>query len=466
MTRRALSPSAIVTVSSLAPILGLVALVALVAPPASASGFATTRFGGEHGNVTESNPTALYYNPAGIAFSEGTHLFAEGQLAIRHNTYEHTAAKNDVAEPAGAAGANNGKASLTNVFGAPTLGATTKFGNLAVGAGLFVPFGGRVSWNPNEAFRNDARYPLAVDGVQRWHGIDGAVTYLYATLGVAYKFGRFSVGLSGNLIFSNLKLNQAKGLVNGDDDVDAEARSAIDVKATTGSFALGGMFEAIENVLYIGASYQAAPGSKQHGTLTLTQGDATLVRAVDFRQGMPDIVRLGARYRPVPDWELRLFGDFTRWSRLEQQCISLEGQACGVKRNGSAEDGTGTVNALYRGWSDTLGIRVGVSHWFSPRVELYVGAGVETSAVPDATLEPMLYDATTVSTALGGRFEIFERLYLGASYTHIQYLPRDNTGKSILADPAVDPITRRVDGSGKYGSFVGVGTLNVEYRFR
>jgi hypothetical protein len=77
----------------------------------------------------------------------------------------------------------------------------------------------------------------------------------------------------------------------------------------------------------------------------------------------------------------------------------------------------------------------------------------------------MLFDSNTLSGALGGRFELMERLWLGVSYTHLQYFSRDNTGKSILADPSVDPITRRVDGGGKYTSFVGVGSLSLEKQF-
>lgn len=34
---------------------------------AGATGLAVARFGGEHGNVTEGNPTALYFNPWAIA---------------------------------------------------------------------------------------------------------------------------------------------------------------------------------------------------------------------------------------------------------------------------------------------------------------------------------------------------------------------------------------------------------------
>src|SRR5687767_15048388 len=65
-----------------------------------AAGFASARFGGEHGNVTAVNPTALYFNPGAIGLSEGAHLFLDGTLALRRVTWEHPPAANDVADPA------------------------------------------------------------------------------------------------------------------------------------------------------------------------------------------------------------------------------------------------------------------------------------------------------------------------------------------------------------------------------
>src|SRR5689334_2623884 len=103
------------------PIMALLSGMLLAAAPASAAGFATARFGGEHGSVVTTNPTALYYNPAGLAFSEGIHLMADGTLALRRVTWEHPAAAGDPADPAGGEGANTGRAELFNVFGAPML---------------------------------------------------------------------------------------------------------------------------------------------------------------------------------------------------------------------------------------------------------------------------------------------------------------------------------------------------------
>src|SRR5688500_15804335 len=96
-----------------------------------AAGFAAARFGGEHGTVVTTNPTALYFNPAGIGFSKGTHVFADGTLAMRRASWEHPLTPDDPADPMGAEGQGTGKATLSNVFGGPMLGATTRLGNLA-----------------------------------------------------------------------------------------------------------------------------------------------------------------------------------------------------------------------------------------------------------------------------------------------------------------------------------------------
>ncbi len=456
------------------PIVPIVAIASMVtwSSIAAASGFASSRFGGEHGNPTESNPTALYYNPAGIALSDGVHLFGEGNVALRHATWDHAQSKYDVPEPPGAAGANYGKASLTNVFGAPALGATGKMGDLGFGVGVFVPFGGRGQWDKNDRFANltfpDAIPGAAVDGVQRWHGYEGAITFLYLTAGVAYRLGPLSIGVAGNFVLDGIKSKQAKAVAKSDNNMLEEARSEVDVSGKHGSFGVGLLFEALPSRLFFGLSYQSAPGitdMKMKGTLTNADGTGSRTEDVNFTQKVPDVFRFGARFRPSADLELRLFGDFTRWSRFETQCIALEDRPCGVKQDGSPAAGTGTVINLYRGWRDSFGIRGGLSRWFSPAVEVFVGLGFETAAVPDETLDPNLPDSHIVSGSLGGRFEMLERFWLTAGYAHLQYLSRDNTGKSILDDPTVHPTTRRVDGGGKYAIWIGVVTLGVEKQF-
>jgi long-chain fatty acid transport protein len=445
----------------------LMTALTLAAGDAAASGFATARFGGEHGHVTTTNPTALYFNPAGIALAEGIHLFADGTLALRSVTWQHTPPAGGAPTPPAGAGANEGTAELFNVFGAPMLGATLGLGKLALGAAIFVPFGGRAHWSQNEAFAGSTTYPAAADGVQRWHSIRGAITHLYATAGAAYRIGPLSLGASVNLIRSEVMSERAKNFA-GDTlpDLDSEGRATIDVSSTHGSYGLGALLEALPERLWFGVSYQAQPGLgpvEHDGTLTIEDRGASNDLPVTMHEALPDIFRLGGRFRPEPTWELRAFGDYTRWSMSRTTCIALEGRPCVVTAIGADPNGGVVPLNLLRGWNNTYGVRAGVSHWPRPPIELFVGAGYETAATPDATVDPELPDANTLSGALGARWELFRGFFASGSYTHIQYMVRDTSGKSIL--PLADVPTRRPDTGGRFTQWIGVVNANVEMEF-
>ena len=443
-------------------------LAASGAGTARASGFAAARFGGEHGHVTTTNPTALYFNPAGIALSSGTALYADGTLAMRRATWTREAGSGDPSEPPGTEGANVGQANLSNVFGGPMLGASTRLGDFAFGLALSVPFGGRAHWGRNPRFDGSAQFPLAADGVQRWHGIEGALTFIYGTLGVAYRFGRVAVGVTGNLIRSSMFSTQAKTPIgDGSPDTTREGRATLDVRGTHASFAAGTLIELLPGRLWLGGSYQAQPGlgpMRLSGTITQEYQGQRSPFPVTLTQALPDVVRVGTRWRPAEAVELRLAGELTRWSLMQTQCAALEGSDCRVDTTGAdASMNLGVLQNLRRRWNDTFGVRAGVSFWARPSLELFAGVAVENGATPDETLDPALGDADNGTGTLGLRFQLTRGLLVAASYSHIQYLPRDNRGKSQLATAAAP--TRRADGGGRYTQWIGLLNLNLEQRF-
>jgi len=439
-------------------------------PSAKASGNATARFGGEHGTVNATNPTALYYNPGALGFSEGIQLFIDGQLALRNLTWKHQPGPGDVDPPDGYADANYGTARASNWFGAPMLGFSMPLGKFVVGAAAYAPFGGSVSFDSDGSFAS-SEYPGAQAGVARWHGIEGSTSSIYATVGGAYRFGRVSVGLTANLIYTSLHLLRAQSLT-GDNDVRNEGRSRLDVSGIYGSFGLGVMVEAIPERVFVGFSYQAQPGlgvQALDGVLKVDsslQPDAdSLTRKVTLYQALPDIFRLGVRYRIHPLTELRVATDYTRWSMLQTQCVAVRGQPCTVTADGDAAPNSGVVQNSRRHFRDTFGIRLGASRWVAPELELFAGLGFETGAAPDSTLDPLLADADNVAIALGASFEIAPGWSVAGTFTHLQFLPRDNTGKSQLSGPDVATITRRPDGGGKYNQSVEVLDINVTRYF-
>jgi long-chain fatty acid transport protein len=442
---------------------------------ASAAGFAAAHFGGEHGNVTETNALSLYYNPAGIGLGADTNIYGDGELAIRHATWNHPTTQTDPAAPPlpkGADTGNTGTATLTNVFGGPAVAASHRFGNLAIGAGLFVPFGGRVYWDKNSASL-DPKFPLATDGVQRWHTMDAQLQFIYTSVGAAYKLGPVSIGAVGNFIIESVDTYQAHDLQGGIDATN-EGRAKLQAGGFHGSFGVGVMVEAMPRKLWLGFSYQAQPGLGPEtlgGTLDYTsQGSATHYN-VDFHQSLPDIYRAGARWRASDILELRLFGDITRWSVLKSQCVNIQGPgaSCVVYPDGTdASPPPHFVQAnLVRNWKDTFGVRAGGSYWVIPEVEVFAGAGYETGASPDATIEPATMDGDNLLLAVGGRFKLTEFLYAQASYTQLYFFDRNVTaselfiqnGKDVKAPTSVE------DGNGTYTQWIGVFQGSIEAAF-
>jgi len=158
---------------------------------------------------------------------------------------------------------------------------------------------------------------------------------------------------------------------------------------------------------------------------------------------------------------------------MKSQCVNqantAEGTTCDVYANGATAASSAAIFAnIPRNWNNTYGIRVGASYWVKPTVELFGGLGFETAAVPDATLEPGAMDADNIGIAAGARIRLTQTLYVAGSYTHLQYLDRDNTGKSTLAvnnGAAVQVPTFAEDGGGKYTQWIGIFDANIEAKF-
>lgn len=454
------------------------AAVVAVTGDAAASGFATARFGAEHGHPTTVNPTAIYYNPAGIADrtpgdEDGgfdVRIMVDANLALRGATYTRPeAVPSDVPAPDGYEGANVGTGSLFNVAVAPMAGAIFKIEDFALGAAFHVPFGGASSYGKNEQFEGDDRFAGPVDGVQRWSTIDGSLRTMMISFAAAYDIARYvSVGASFNLALSEVRTVRAR-TVPGTNDIGTEGRSLIDVSGTHGSFGVGVLAEPIPGKLWIGASYQAQPGlgtMKLNGTLTNNFGGSVAPNAVNLFQELPPIYRLGVRARPADDIELRLFGDVTDWSVLESQCLIDESaETCEVDENGApVDEASSPIVNLARNWDTAFGIRGGASYWPKKEIEIIGGMGFDSNAVPDETLESALTDFNDISFALGGRFLVADWMALAVTYTHFIYFSRELSDEDSKLDELELP-TRVPDASGEYSQQIGVLNANVEMFF-
>ena len=459
--------------------------------PAYASGFFVARFGGEHGHPTTDNPTAIYYNPAGLTLGKGLRLYLDGNFAWRTFTYDRpegaldsclgeadecgsVTANGRVGTPANALNANTGKGTLNNQLASPFIGATYQTGNWGFGVGLYAPFGGSSVYDKVPRVGNHVG---TEDGPQRWWAIEGTIRTVYMTGAVAYRIpkAKLSIGLGLNLASSEVHTSRAKTAANTDDiattfedqsegaepwDVAPnaylnEGRAVIDVAAKELSVGVGVLWEPADKV-WVGVSYQSSPGfgeSQLEGTGRLIIGvKPEETPDVTFYQHLPEVWQFGVRWQPNENTEYRIFGNYIGWSVLDNQCAL--NSAKGTERSNCE---TSPLFIAERQWEDAFAVRVGGSYWTSRTVELFLGAGFDQNAVPDKTLEPALFDTDKYTASAGARFVLMEEvLALGTTYTQVFYMDRD-------VDPA-DNINEP-NSAGNYSQSIGVLNVNVQYSF-
>ena len=469
--------------------MSLVFVAFLLPGVARAGGFATARFGGEAGHPTTASPTAIYFNPAGLALGTGTRIYVEGLIASHTVRYVRPAAAIDnlvssgAAEsgtPAAAVSANSGPAELAGIVAAPFLGVVSDLGiaNLGVGLAFYVPFGGEAKWDDNPAYEGSQLYPGALDGVQRWAIIDGSLRSYYLSAAAAYTIPgpRLSFGASLNLVKNEINFLRARTTSATDNMVGAngtviEGRSLIEAHDYTYALGVGAVWQPAAN-LWLGLSYQSQPGfgtTAMRGELTNKFGaTAVEVTPIDFEQALPDIVRLGASYR-LGQSELRFAADYTRWSKFDKQCLlaTSSGANCSLTESGAmADDGAGVIINVQRDFTDTFSVRVGGSHRFHADLEVGGSVTYDSNAIPDATLDASIIDMNKLVFQAGANYAVTRELSLSLTLGKVVYFEREVAPRERDADG--DPLTfaapsRNPDGAGTYEQSISMVLLGVGY---
>ena len=440
----------------------LALLVLGLASRASAGGFDTARFGSEHGHAAGATPFAVYYNPAALTANRKVHLALDVSLILHQASYKRT--DTTTTPPADAPGVNTGTSKLFDAAPLPSLAGSVRFGDFTLGAGLYAPISGLQRWGGNDAYKGNVNYPGAQDGAARWHMIHGDIVQFNLTLAAAYNIKPIGLSLGGGLNVNYMRIRLARALTASQDDdprYGIEQRVRLEGDQITASFSVGAMWEAMKDQLWFALSYQSPPGFYKEMELegtTRTSVGAVAENPSVIHQEFPDVIRWAVKARPSGRYELRLFGDYTRWGRLKEQCITNKGAVCDVTNVNTI------VSNQVRKWNDTFGVRAGASYFPSKTSEAFFGLGYDSNAIPESTLDATIIDGHDISATLGGRMRFGDSFGLLASYTHQQMLPR--TVKKSELDSSTWPVKNRLPtANGEYKQWLGYLTIMGELYF-
>ncbi|MGH7297935.1 MAG: OmpP1/FadL family transporter [Polyangiaceae bacterium] len=456
----------------------------LLAPEgtARASGFLSDQFGSDQGNPAMWNTYSVYFNPAAMAGMHGSEITLDGVFAARSLDYTRSPlALGQCPNPPYQGGAyysesNTGKATLFNVLSAPYIGFVTDFGGSRwrLGIASYIPFGGEVSWGKNQAYAGSAIVPGGYDGPQRWSSISANTSSLYETAALAYRFekARLGIGLSASVIRTGITDTRARN-GNGTDDIVSpngtieEGRTYLDASGFQVGAAAGLQWEATKDGrLRFGASYTSQPNfgtMRLNGTFKYSAGlTAESTNNIDLLQAYPDVVRLGMAWRVTPQTELRLDGDWERWSQFQYQCVVHKGASCGADSHGVSTDTTNVLLDLPRDWKDTMKVRLGIAYWASPQAEIHASAFWNSPPVGLSHQDPLIFDSTRIGGTLGVRYGFNKHFYGALSYTYVYLVPVtvNNSAAPNNPLPSTSPST-----NGYYTSELYIFDAALSYRF-
>ena len=391
-------------------VLGLITLAAM--PSASASG---TRVGFKdafamaRGNAfvaTANNPSAVYYNPAGLTQLSGQRLTA--------SVYD-IALKSDYRSGTGETSMDDSYQPVPQIFYSfrPDNGS-----RLAYGIGVYAPFGLSTKWSDNSPLRTFA--------------LKNEQTYLTFNLSTAYQLTQ-NISIGGGLTYNKVttELSRAIG-VFGPNDL---FRFKGDGHAV--GYTLGAMWRPSLKHSF-GASYQANTSVKMKGTtdtIPLVTGEPS-----DATFEFPEVLILGYSYRPTPLWNFEVNVDWTNWNRLNTVTINKASGAQPLPFN----------------WESGFFYEFGVTHYLTSNWNISAGYLYTENSTPDSTYTPAVPDSDRHFYSIGVGYTSGN---LGAN---LAWHYADGGTRTVSGSP---PSLIGATADGIYKNSLNALALSLEWRF-
>jgi long-chain fatty acid transport protein len=368
--------------------------------------------------ATDTDPSAIVYNVAGIGLSEGTTISLGASLITPDASYTDLRDRKTVSD--------------TSPQTVPHFGITSRVHDMiAIGLSFHLPYGLAVSWPSNS--------PQTTVVTKQ------SLRSYYITPAVAFNLDKIvrglAVGVGADLVPATVELEN--DLVFG----DATGHAKLGGDAFGVGARAGVMFHpAFEPRLSLGASWHSQVNLNFSGT-----GDFDI--ADPYRSQLPpdgDIstsVRLpqqaagGAAFRPTPAIEVELNAVWTDWSKFNKIDITLP-------------DGSHNVQA--QDYEDTLTLRVGAEYKLRALgAAVRAGYIYDPTPIPTTTISARLPDINRHVVTVGGSYAITKSL--DAHVALLWVIPGTTTASNAM------PYAPIFKGSYDVSAFVASAMLNARF---
>ena len=352
------------------------------------------------------DPSAMFFNPAGLSYQRGFQCMAGVTLIAPSYTYygpsnldrnDKWEMKSNVFTPV--------NAYLTNTWNDGMLK------GLAVGVGLMTPYGLGTEWEDDWIGKSITR--------------EITLQTFYLTPTISYAINdMIAVGAGANFVFSNVSLRRA--VTNFQPEMNLELDGTGDVAF---GFNAGVLFRPTEE-LSIGGTYRSETKIDFTGSANFhpPASLATLFPGGDVTTGLaaPATYLIGVAYKPMDNLELEVDYQGIQWSSYDKLEINF---AVNADNNTTVRQANVSSEKNYK---DTYILRFG-GEYSMPLTGLKIRAGYfyDANPVPDEHLEPLLPDADRHGLNIGLGFNLLNTLTVDVAYLHMFIQDRTTTATSF-----------------------------------
>ncbi len=369
---------------------------------ASQDAFAAAR--GEAFAATADNPSAIYYNPAGITQLSGLQTRSGLYGVYLDITYE---------PPADAPNAGQQYDLERNLAAIPQFFATyrSEESPVAYGFGIYSPFGGRVLWPQDTGFRTV--------------GYEGSVTYIALNPVVAWKINP-KLSLGAGLTVNYAKLDLEQGLLRNQKPF-ANLFQFVGEGWAVG-YNLGVLWQPDEKLAF-GANFRSPTSLTAEGDTEFEQQPVIqrTGREASADYTFPLTLVLGVSYRPTPAWNLEFNADYTDWSSFDSTTIRQEtAPPFPVQQNIDVQ----------LGWQASWLFELGATRYLKNGWQVSGGYVFSENSVPDTYYNPVAADMDRHVFSIGTGHQ-GQRFGFDVAYQFAYGPPRTVSGSTPSSQPAL-----------------------------
>lgn len=358
-----------------------------------------------------SDPSAIFFNPAGLGFRKGFSAMLGATLIMPTTT--HTS-------PSGVP-----TDMVSQVFYPPNAYVTYGTDKWSFGLGFFAPYGLGTEWPTDWSGQ---RYAVKAD-----------LQTFYINPAVAFRpMESLSIGVGFSYIFSNVALRQRVGATPTINPAVPDGTVDLDADGTSWDFSVGILYEPSKE-WSIGASYRKSAEIDFEGTATFTNMPTlptplpppnNLIPLAPFFPGgtgkttieLPSQAWIGVAVTPFSAFTLEADFQWTQWSTYDELVIDIPPGPVFPLTGRPLQGPTTSV----KDWYDSFIARLGGEYRWE-KVALRLGVVYDMAPQPDKSAEPLLPDADRWEGSIGLGYKFSEKLAVDVAYQFIMFKDRTLT---------------------------------------